>query len=70
MSRFTPLFIFSITGFTIGFLGFLASPTLYAWLTSSVPGFFLDSVFMTALGFGAAGTITSLALVIHWSRHA
>jgi len=67
MGRFAALSIFSAVGFSIGFLGFLASPTVYKWL-SSVPTAILNEVFIGAIVSGIAGSIASIMLVIRWSK--
>ncbi len=68
MGRFAALFIFSAIGFSIGFLGYLASPTLYSWLSNSFPSMALNGVFTGAIVAGIAGSIASMTLVIRWSK--
>lgn len=68
MGRFAALFIFSAIGFSIGFLGYLSSPTLYSWLSNSFPSIALNGVFIGAIVAGIAGSIASMTLVIRWSR--
>ena len=68
MGRFAALFIFSAIGFSIGFLAYLASPTVYNWLASSVPSVVLNQVFVGAVASGIAGSIASLMLVNRWSK--
>ncbi len=68
MGRFAALFIFSAIGFSIGFLGYLASPTMYSWLSKSAPSIALNEVFIGAIVAGIAGSIASMTLVIRWSK--
>jgi len=68
MGRFAALSIFSAIGFSIGFLGYLASPTVYNWLSNSFPGIVLNQVFVGAVASGIAGSIATIMLVIRWSK--
>jgi len=68
MGRFAALFIFSAIGFSIGFLGYLASPTMNSWLSNSVPSLALNEVFIGAIVAGIVGSIASMTLVIRWSK--
>jgi hypothetical protein len=68
MGRFAALFIFSAIGFTIGFLGYLASPTVYNWLSNAVPNVVLNQVFIGAIATGVAGSIASATLINRWSK--
>lgn len=68
MGRFAALSIFSAIGFSIGFLGYLASPTVYNWLSSSVPSIILNQVFIGALVSGIAVSIAAIMIVTRWSK--
>jgi len=68
MGRFAALSIFSAIGFSIGFLGYLASPTVYNWLSNSVPSMVLNQVFVGAIASGVACSIASIMLINRWSK--
>jgi len=68
MGRFAALSIFSAVGFSIGFLGYVASPTVYNWLSNSVPSILLSQVFIGAIVSGIASSIAAIMLVIRWSK--
>lgn len=68
MGRVAALFIFSAIGFSIGFLGYLASPTVYEWLANSVPSIAVSQALIGAIVSGAAGSAASLVLITRWSK--
>ncbi|MCI0557455.1 MAG: hypothetical protein MN733_03090 [Nitrososphaera sp.] len=63
-SRTTILAIFGAIGFAIGFLSFLASPLIAAWLPTIV----VDQAIVFATISGAAGAGISTTLVSMWAR--
>ncbi|MGH9991900.1 MAG: hypothetical protein ACREAZ_04555 [Nitrososphaera sp.] len=63
-SRVTVLAIFGAVGFLIGFLTFLASPLIAAWLPTIV----LDEALVFATISGAAGAGISTTVVSMWAR--
>lgn len=63
-SRITILAIFGAVGFSIGFLAFLASPLIAAWLPTIV----LDEAIVFATISGAAGAGISTTVVSMWAR--
>ena len=69
MGRLAALFIFSAIGFSIGFLGYVASPTLNNWL-SAVPtaGSVSSQIVIGAIVTGIAFSIGSIMLVTRWSK--
>jgi hypothetical protein len=68
MGRIAALSLFSAIGFSIGFFGYIASPTLYEWFSNSLPAIALSQAFIGAIVTGIAGSIASLALLIRWSK--
>jgi len=70
MGRLAALFIFSAIGFSLGFLGYAASPTVYSWL-SAVPtasSAVSNQIFLGAIVTGIAFSIGSIMLVTRWSK--
>lgn len=63
-SRTTILAIFGAVGFAIGFLTFLASPAIAAWL----PTIMVDQAVVFATISGAAGAGISTTLVSMWAK--
>jgi hypothetical protein len=63
-SRITILAIFGAVGFSIGFLAFLASPLIAAWLPTIV----VDEAVVFATISGAAGAGISTTVVSMWAR--
>jgi uncharacterized membrane protein len=63
-SRTTVLAIFGAIGFSIGFLAFLASPLIAAWL----PTIIIDEALVFATVSGAAGAGITTTLVSLWAR--
>lgn len=68
MGRLAALSIFSSIGFTIGFLAYLAFPTISILASNAVPSILLSNVFIGAIAAGVAGLAASLALVTRWAR--
>lgn len=72
MGRFAALSIFWTVGFAIGFLGYLAYPTVSSWLSNTLPNalpnIVLNQVFIGAVISGIAGAVVSTVLVIRWSK--
>ncbi|MFQ5940510.1 MAG: hypothetical protein ACE5KA_02270 [Nitrososphaerales archaeon] len=68
MGRLAALFIFSAIGFAIGFLAYLAHPTISTWAFNAVPSLLLSQAFIGAVGSGIAGLVASLILVIRWAK--
>lgn len=68
MGRLAALSIFSSIGFTIGFLTYLAFPTISILASNAVPSILLGNVFIGAIAAGVAGLAASLALVTRWAR--
>ncbi|MFQ5969146.1 MAG: hypothetical protein ACE5J2_01440 [Nitrososphaerales archaeon] len=72
MGRFAALSVFCIIGFAIGFLGYLAYPTVWSWLSNTLPNalpnLVPNPVFIGAIISGVAGAVASTFLVIRWSR--
>lgn len=67
MGRHAALTIFSAIGFGIGFLGYLAMPTLYDWMSTPLTGL-LHQGLWGAVVSGVAGGIASLWMIIRWGR--
>jgi hypothetical protein len=63
-SRTTILAIFGTIGFAIGFLTFLVSPLIAAWL----PTIMVDEAIVFATISGAAGAGISTTVVSLWAR--
>ena len=63
-TRTTILAIFGTIGFAIGFLAFLASPLIAAWL----PTIIVDQAIVFATISGAAGAGISTTVVSMWAR--
>jgi len=63
-TRITILAIFGAIGFSIGFLAFLASPLIAAWLPTIV----VDEAIVFATISGAAGAGISTTVVSMWAR--
>lgn len=63
-SRTTILAAFGTVGFLIGFLAFLATPLIAAWLPTIV----LDQAIVFATISGAAGAGISTTVVSLWAR--
>jgi len=63
-TRTTILAIFGAIGFTIGFLTFLASPLIAAWLPTIV----VDQAVVFATISGAAGAGISTTVVSMWAK--
>jgi hypothetical protein len=68
MGRLAALFIFSAIGFSIGFLGYVASPTMNNWLSGAVPGFILNQLFLGAVVAGIVASLASAFVVNRWSK--
>lgn len=63
-TRTTVLAIFGTVGFAIGFLAFLVSPLIAAWL----PTIIVDQAIVFATISGAAGAGISTTVVSMWAR--
>jgi len=68
MGRLAALSVFSAIGFSIGFLGYVASPTMNNWLSGAVPGFILNQVFLGAIVAGIIASLASAVVVNRWSK--
>lgn len=68
MGRLAALSIFSAIGFIIGFLGYLAYPTVLIWVSSAVPSLLISQAFIGAVASGTAGLVASLILVMRWAK--
>jgi hypothetical protein len=65
VSRTVILAIFGAIGFTIGFLAFLASPTVVSALSALLP---VDASIVFALISGVAGATISTTVISLWAR--
>jgi hypothetical protein len=65
VSRTVILAIFGAIGFTIGFLAFLASPTVVSALSALLPA---DASIVFALISGVAGATISTTVISLWAR--
>ncbi len=68
MGRLAALSIFSIIGFTLGFLAYLAFPTMSTLAVKAVPSLLLSQFFIGAVASGVIGLVASLVLVTRWAR--
>jgi hypothetical protein len=53
MGRLAALSIFSLLGFTIGFLVYLAHPTVSSWIINSVPNLLISQTFVGSAPSGS-----------------
>jgi hypothetical protein len=69
-SRTAVLAIFGSIGFAIGFLAFLASPSVTEALAAILPQLAIDKSVVFAIVSGAAGAAISTTAVSMWAKKA
>jgi hypothetical protein len=62
--------LIGLAGFAIGFLAYLASPSLTAALREIIPAVMLDKAVAFAMVSGALGSLISVSLVSVWAKRA
>lgn len=67
MGRFAILTGFTLLGFAIGFIAYLVSPGLIAFLASALPALFSDERIAGAFLSGIAGALIMDVTIILWS---
>lgn len=67
-SRVGVIAAFAAVGFAIGFMAFLASPSVAQWLIEVLPTLTLDPGIVFATITGAAGALISTVTVTVWAK--
>jgi hypothetical protein len=67
MSRGLIIFLFWVTGFLIGFAGYIVLPDIAEWLGQAVPGF-IDHKTVGALVAGIVGSAVSTLTIVKWAN--
>lgn len=62
--------LIGLAGFAIGFLAYLASPSLTSALREIIPAVMLDKAVAFAMVSGALGSLISVSLVSVWAKRA
>ncbi len=69
-SRTGVIAIFAAIGFAVGFLAYLASPTVGQALLVLIPSLAVDPSIVFAMITGAAGALISTVTVTAWAKRA
>jgi hypothetical protein len=69
MGRKSVLFGFALLGFTLGFTGYLASPSIGAWLMEILPQIFISEALAGAFLAGVGGSLITTVSAALWARH-
>ncbi len=68
MGRKSAIFGFWLLGFTLGFGGYLASPSVGSWLMEILPQLFVSETFVGAFIAGLATSIITMVSVFLWAK--
>jgi len=68
LGRKSVLFGFWLLGFTLGFIGYLVSPSIGRWLMEFLPQIFKNEALVGAFLSGIAGSIITTISVALWAK--